>query len=165
MKLLPRFLYEPSKSLPIITVPTINAAAINTIARDLSDSIEVVMITDKSAIEKSATIILALRTSALCSSSETITKLSTSNFSVTRSSSRFAQWTRKSEVMTYITQKIMHLYQSPSVTLVPAAMEAIPMVRGLVIAVVNPTPEAISTKEIAVKRDQFSAVQSIAKTG
>ena len=53
----------------------------------------------------------------------------------------------------------------PSVTLTPAAIDAVPIVKGFVIAVVNPTPEAIKTKDIAVKRDQFRAVQSIANTG
>ena len=37
--------------------------------------------------------------------------------------------------------------------LTPAAIDAVPMVNGLVIAVVKPTPEAIKTNEIAVKRD------------
>ena len=60
---------------------------------------------------------------------------------------------------------MIHLYHNPSATLTPAAIDAVPIVNGFVIAVVKPTPEAIKTKEIAVKRDQFSAVQSIAKTG
>jgi hypothetical protein len=49
--------------------------------------------------------------------------------------------------------------------LTPAAIAAVPIVNGLVIAVVNPTPEAIRTNEIAVNLDQLSAMQSIAKTG
>ena len=47
----------------------------------------------------------------------------------------------------------------------PAAIDAVPIVNGLEIAVVKPTPEAIRINEIAVKRDQFIAVHSIANTG
>ena len=148
-----------------MTVPTINAAAINTIAKERSDLMAVVTITERSATENKATIIFALRTSLLCSSGETITKPSTSNFSVAFFSSCFARVTKKRAVNTYITQKMMQRYHIPSVTLTPAAIEAVPMVKGLVMAVVKPTPDAIKTKEIAVKRDQLSAVQSIAKTG
>ena len=60
---------------------------------------------------------------------------------------------------------MIHLYHRPSVTLTPAAILAVPIVKGLVIAVVNPTPDAISINEIAVKLDQLRAVQSIAKIG
>ena len=136
----------------MITVPTMNAAAINTMASDLSDAIAVVMTTDKSATEKSAVIILAFLMSSVCSSSVTIINASTSNFSVACLSSRFARCVRKREVTTYITQKIMHLYHKPSVTGTPAARDAVPMVNGFVIAVVKPTPDAIKTKEIAINR-------------
>ena len=53
----------------------------------------------------------------------------------------------------------------PSVTLTPAAIDAVPIVNGFVIAVVKPTPEEIKTNEIAVNLDQLRAVQSIANTG
>ena len=44
----------------------------------------------------------------------------------------------------------------PSVTLTPAAIDAVPIVNGLVIAVVKPTPDEIKTNEIAVNLDQLS---------
>ena len=127
----------------MITVPKIKATAIKTMARERRESIAVVMITDKRAIENRAVIIFALRISALCSSLETIAKFLRSNFVVAFFSSRLAKNIKNREVTTYITQKMMHRYHIPSVTLTPAAIEAVPMVRGLVIAVVKPTPDAI----------------------
>ena len=80
-------------------------------------------------------------------------------------SSFLAKYVKNKDVITYITQKIIHLYHNPSVTLTPAAIDAVPIVKGLVIAVVKPTPEAINIREIAVKLDQLRTVHSIAKTG
>ena len=73
-KLFPRRLYEPNSILPMITVPTIKATAINTIANDLRASIAVAIITESNANENSATIIFALRISSVCSSAETMAK-------------------------------------------------------------------------------------------
>ena len=80
-------------------------------------------------------------------------------------SSFLAKYVKNKDVITYITPNIIHLYHIPSVTFVPAAIDAVPIVSGLVMAVVNPTPDAIKINDIAVKLDQFNTVHSIANTG
>ena len=68
-------------------------------------------------------------------------------------------------VTTYITTKMIARYHIPSVIGTPAFWDARPMVSGLVIAVVKPTPDVIKIKLMAVNLDQFIAAQSIAKSG